>query len=74
MATTSRRPPAKLDDTTVRKAQRKSDARPSGPGDSTTPIAREPEHRRGAMRGKTGEQIRARARSKRGMRKRSTVR
>jgi hypothetical protein len=61
MATKASRPPAKLDETTVRKAQRKSDARPSGPGDATAPVAREPESRRGAMRGETGKQIRARS-------------
>lgn len=61
MAIQKRRPPAKLDETTVRKAQRKSDARPSGPGDATAPAPREPEHRRGAMRGETGKQIRARS-------------
>jgi hypothetical protein len=59
MAIKGRRPPAKLDEMTVRKVERKSASRPSGPGDATAPIKREPENRRGAMRGSTGAQIRA---------------
>ncbi len=61
MAIQRRRPPAKLDEVTVEKAQRKSETRPSGPGDATAPVKREPEHRRGAMRDEAGKRIRARS-------------
>lgn len=75
MAIKKRRPPAKLDEATVRKAQHKSGARPSGPGDATAPIKREPEHRRGAMRGTAGEHIRTRSkRAGRGTRVRPPAR